>query len=82
MSNLKQWPSIKLQVQNFVGVWIVSHLAFLHKYAEDKGESLAKAESEIFEIDYMKQFKLKYFLKRRFPLLHDQIVVLKLKLKN
>ncbi|MBC7507502.1 MAG: hypothetical protein H7320_01945 [Ferruginibacter sp.] len=81
MSHLKDWHVIKIQVQNFVGIWLVSHLAFLHKYAEDKGKSLAKAEKEIFAIDYMQKFKLKYFIKRKFPILHDQLVKLKLKLQ-
>ncbi len=77
MSYLKDWPAIKKQVQDFVGVWIVSHMAFLHKYADDKDESLAKVEREIFAIDFMSKYKLKYFIKRRFPILHDQLVRLK-----
>jgi glycosyltransferase involved in cell wall biosynthesis len=80
MSYLKDWASIKQQMQNFVGLWIVSHLAFLHKYGEHKGASLAKAEREIFAIDFMRKYKLKYFIKRRFPVLHDQLVILKHKL--
>ena len=46
LSMLKDWKIIEKQVENFVGVWVISHLAFLHKYAEDKGDSLAKAEKE------------------------------------
>ena len=82
ISYLKDWPNIKLQMQNFVGIWIVSHLAFLHEYAEDKGDILAKAEKEIFAIDYMKKYRLKYFIKRRFPMIHDQLVILKLKFRK
>lgn len=82
MSHLKDWETIKQQVQNFVGLWIISHLAFLHKYADDKDDSLKKAEREIFEIDFMRKYKLKYFIKRRFPALHDQLVILKRKLKK
>jgi glycosyltransferase involved in cell wall biosynthesis len=82
MSYLKEWPVINQYVQNFVGVWIVSHLAFLHKYAVDKGATLAKAEKEIFALDFMKQFKLKYFIKRRFPVLHDQLVTVKKKMSQ
>ena len=81
MSYLDDWTTIRQQVENFVGVWLVSHLAFLHKYAEDKGGSLAQAEKEIFELGYMRKFRLKYFLKRRFPLMHDKLVAIKLKLK-
>ncbi len=77
MSHLKDWPIINKQIKNFVGVWLVSHLAFLHKYADDKGESLSVAEKEIFAIDYMRSYRLKYFIKRRFPILHDQLVSVK-----
>lgn len=82
MSGLKDWPLIKQQIENFVGLWIVSHLIFLHKYSGDKGESLANAEREIFAIDFMKKFKLKYFLKRKLPFLHDQLVTIKHKLRK
>jgi glycosyltransferase involved in cell wall biosynthesis len=82
MAALKDWAFIRQRVQHFVGTWIVSHLTFLHKYADDKDESLVKAEKEIFAIDFMKKYKLKYFIKRRFPVLHNQLVSLKLKLKK
>lgn len=77
MNSLEHWPAIKIHIQDFVGIWLVSHLSFLHKYAVDKGESLAKAEAEIFSIDYMRKYKLKYFLKRHFPGLHDRVVKIK-----
>ena len=80
ISYLKDWPVIEQQVQNFVGMWIISHLAFLHKYGENKSASLAKAEREIFAIGFMRKHKLKYFIKRRFPVLHHQLVILKHKL--
>jgi hypothetical protein len=82
MSGLKNWPLVKQLIQNFVGLWIVSHLTFLNKYSTDNGGSLAIAEHEIFAIDYMKKFKLKYFLKKRVPFLHNQLVVIKRKLKK
>lgn len=80
MNNLKEWEKINRLIKNFVGVWVVSHLSFLHKYAEDKGRSLKIAEEEIFAVEFMKNFKLKYFLKRYFPSLHDKLVILKSKL--
>ena len=82
LSGLNGWPAINQLVHNFVGIWLVSHMAFLHRYAEDKDQSLAKAEREIFEIDFMRKYKLKYFLKRRFPVLHDQFVTLKQKFRK
>ena len=80
MSYLKGWPSIEHKIQNFVGMWIISHLSFLHKYGEDKSGSLASAGKEIFKIDFMRKHKFKYFMKKKFPALHDQLVILKRKL--
>lgn len=82
MSYLKDWPVIKQQVYNFVGIWIITHLAFLHKYNEDEDGSLTKAERDIFAIDFIRKYKLKYAIKRKFPGLHDQLVALKRKLRK
>lgn len=82
MANLKNWPSIKLQIENFVGVWLVSHLAFLNNYSDNKNNSLKIAENEIFKIKFMRKFKLKYFLKKRLPFIHDKIVYFKKKFSN
>ncbi len=82
MSYLNEWPVIKKQMENFVGLWLVSHLAFLHKYGQDNSGSLSKVEKSIFSIDFMRKYKLKYFIKRKFPVLHDQLVVVKSKLKK
>lgn len=82
MVNLKNWSSIKVQIENFVGVWLVSHLAFLNNYSDNKNNSLKIAENEIFKIGYMRKFKLKYFLKKRLPFIHDKIVYLKKRVSN
>lgn len=82
MSHLKDWLIIKQHIQNFVGVWIITHLTFLHKYGEDNDESLAIAEREVFAIDFMSKYKLKYIIKKKFPHLHDQIVIFKNKLRK
>ena len=82
MSHLKNWPSIKLQIDNFVGIWLVSHLVFLNKYSKSKSNSLKIAEKEIFEIEFMRKFKLKYFLKKRLPFIHDKLVDLKRKFSH
>ncbi|MEP6675266.1 MAG: glycosyltransferase family A protein [Ferruginibacter sp.] len=82
LSYLDDWIIIQKQMQHFVGVFIIAHLAFLHKYTVDTDKSLATAEKEIFEIDFMKKFKLKYFLKRRLPALHDLLVGFKQKIRK
>jgi glycosyltransferase involved in cell wall biosynthesis len=82
MSYLKDWNVIQQQIQNFVGIWLVSHLAFLRKYSDDKDGSLSKAEKEIFAIDFMRKYKIKYFLKTKMPVVHDQLVILRRKLKK
>lgn len=82
MSYLNDWSIIEKHMENFVGIWVVSHLAFLHQYAQDGGGSLLKAEKEIFSIDFMKKYRLKYFIKKRFPVLHNQLVALKYKMKK
>ncbi|MES2893031.1 MAG: glycosyltransferase family A protein [Bacteroidota bacterium] len=81
MGHMDGWEKLSRHIKKFVGVWIVSHLSFLHKYATDRGESLVKAEKEIFEVDYMRPFKIKYLLKRRLPVLHDQLVKVNQKLR-
>jgi glycosyltransferase involved in cell wall biosynthesis len=82
---LKDWPTIKKIILNFVGLWVVSHLSFLYNYSENKNsknKTLAAAEKEVFKIDFIKKYRLKYELKKRAPILHNQLVLLKKKLKN
>ena len=82
MIHLKNWPAIKLQIENFVGIWLVSHLVFLNNYSKSKNNSLEIAVKEIFEIKFMRKFKLKYFLKKRLPFIHDKLVELKRKFSH
>ena len=81
LKHLPSWLTIQKQMLNFVGLWVVSHLSFLYNYfKKSKENSLRSVEREIFEIDFMKKYKLKYLLKTRAPLLHTQLVLLKKKL--
>ena len=83
LEHLPSWPLIKKQMLNFVGVWVVAHLSFLHKYFKKSGsEDLSKVKKEIFKIDFMKKYKVKYFLKIHTPLLHDKIVSVKKKINK
>lgn len=82
MAYLAEWPAIKKLMLNFVGVWLVSHLSFLHKYTEDRSGSLQEAEKQVFRMSYMKPFRFKYFMKKNFPALHDRLVTLKKRIRK
>jgi glycosyltransferase involved in cell wall biosynthesis len=69
---MKEWPVIKEQMKRFVGMWVVSHMSFLYVYI--KNVSLRNTEKEVFAIDLMKKYRLKYWLKTRMPFVHDTIV--------
>ncbi len=79
---LPSWRLIKKQMYDFVGLWIVSHMSFLYQYFKKENRyPLGKVEKDIFQIEYLKRFKIKYFLKSRLPKVHDQLVLAKKKLK-
>lgn len=83
-SHLPEWPVIQPLVMRFTAMWLVSHMSFLHTYnKKTKGDmqSLREAAQSVFAIDYMRKYKLKYFLKTRMPLIHHWIVRLKKNLK-
>ena len=83
LNHLSSWKLIEKQILNFTGLWVVAHLSFLYRYfkkSKDK-KNFKLVEKEIFKIDLMKKHKLKYYLKTHSPLLHNQIVSLKKKLK-
>lgn len=80
INHLKTWPVIREQMLRFTAMWLVSHMAFLYHYTD--AANLKTAEREVFAIGYMKKYKFKYFLKTRFPVLHDAIVKLKKMLKH
>lgn len=82
-SHLPNWPEIKKMMLRFTGLWAFSHLSFLYHYYKQAGISVAsfkQAEKEVFSIPYVKKFKIKYFLKKRFPFVHDILVKLKKKM--
>lgn len=83
LNHLPSWIQIEKQILNFTGLWVVAHLSFLHNYFKRSKEKkdFTLVEKEIFKIDFMKKYKLKYFLKTHSPFLHDQIVSLKKKFK-
>lgn len=83
LNHLPSWSLIEKEMLNFTGLWVVAHLSFLYNYfkkSKDK-KNFNLVEKEIFKIDFMKKYRLKYDLKNNSPFLHDQIVSLKKKLK-
>ena len=86
LSHMPEWPQIEKLMNHFVAVWVTGHMAFLHQYKDlNKDEnkaSLFLAEEEIFKNDFMKGYKLKYFLKKNLPLIHDSMVKVKKQLKK
>jgi glycosyltransferase involved in cell wall biosynthesis len=80
LSSLATWEEGKKNMIRFVALWVVSHMAFLHHYYSDSKESaqsLAEAERKVFEIDFMKPYRVKYLMKKNFPFMHDRMVSLK-----
>lgn len=83
LNHLPSWSIIEKQMLSFTGLWVVTHLSFLNKFFKDPEEkkNFQAVEKKIFKIDFMKKYKIKYFLKIHSPILHDQIVSIKRKLK-
>jgi len=80
LSGIDNWPKVKNVIRNFLGLWLVGHMAFLYKYKRINKidyTSLTAAEQEVFSNEFMKKYKLKYVLKKRFPALHNTAVKLK-----
>jgi len=80
LSGVKDWALIKKQLLHFTALWLVSHLSFL--YSHKKTKSLEAIASQVFNIDYVKPYRSKYFLKTKFPFVHNNIVKIKKRLKG
>ena len=83
LNHLPSWPLIEKKLLEFTGLWVVTHLSFLKNYFKKLNENkdFKTIESEIFKIDFIEKYRLKYYLKTHSPFLHDQIVLLKRKFK-
>ena len=81
LSGIPQWNDIEKLMKRFVAIWVSGHMAFLHHLKDmqkdENKESLKTAELLIFKNDFMKKYRLKYFLKKNLPLIHDLAVKLK-----
>lgn len=86
LNHLKDWKIIEKNMQHFVAVWLVRHLAFLKAYSSSINDQeniteLNKIEKEIF-VSSLKDYKMKYYLLTHFPKLHDLGVRIKSKLNK
>lgn len=84
-SHLPEWPDIRRRMLRFVGLWVVSHMSFLHGYykkTKTSDESFREAEKKIFKISYLRKYKTKYYMKKRFPGIHDFLVRVKRSLSS
>lgn len=78
LKHVDGWPDIEPKMKHFVATWLVTHLTFLRNYyslfQKDEVGNLKSAEDAIFEIDYIKRYKKKYWLKLNTPIVHDLLV--------
>lgn len=84
-SHVPEWPGIKKIMLRFTALWVVSHMTFLHEYYKKTGtpdRSLLDAEKNVFRLTFMKKYKIKYFLKKKFPGIHGLIVSVKKKISG
>ncbi len=80
LSYLSEWPVIRKVMLRFFGLWITGHMAFLSHYYKRNSlpdNGLQEAEHEVLKHEFVKKFRIKYFLKKKFPSIHDRIVKIK-----
>ncbi len=81
--HLAEWPEVKKEMLQFVAMWVISHMGFLYHYYRKTGkkeESLKMAEQEVFKLPFIKKFRTKYVIKKKFPGMHDFLVRVKKKI--
>lgn len=83
LSGIQGWPEVKKVITDFMGLWMTGHMAFLYKYKRQNNlpyETLLAAEKEVFDLPYMKKYRFKYYMKKKFPVLHNMMVSIKKKI--
>lgn len=75
------WPVIEKKMHDFVALWVVSHLSFLHSYyrifPNEEAMDLRPVERQVFTVPFIKKYHFKYWLKIHSPGLHQLIVTVK-----
>jgi glycosyltransferase involved in cell wall biosynthesis len=77
IKHVDDWPIIKRDMERFVALWVVTHLAFLKRYYSMFGNDdvdISVYETQIFALPFLRKYRTKYFLKTRAPGIHDIIV--------
>jgi glycosyltransferase involved in cell wall biosynthesis len=79
INHVQDWPVIKANMERFVGLWVIGHLNFLHRYYKINGgeKVLKEHEKEIMALPVVKPYRFKYWLKKNMPAVHQFLVVVK-----
>jgi len=83
IKKLKKSIEIEKVFYHFLGMAMVSHISFLQAYFKKEEVAVPElniAAKKVFSLPYMKQFYLKYYIKKNYPVAHDFIVGIKKKL--
>jgi len=83
IAHVKNREGVENNMKRFVAIWLVSHMSFLHryykKYEPAKVRDFEKTERDVLRLPLMQAFRIKYFLKKRFPGIHNYLVKVKAK---
>ena len=85
LGHVNDWDQIRKLITHFFGAWITGHMAFLYQYNKDhhiEDPSFRDAEEKVLQYPAVKPFLTKYKIKKRYPVLHDNIVIVKSLLKK
>ena len=72
--------ALKAPLQTFIGRWVVEYAVSIKKFLHDKGlndKDFNLYANKIFEISYLKKWKIKYFLAIHFPKLFGVLLLTK-----
>jgi glycosyltransferase involved in cell wall biosynthesis len=77
LSGVKDWPIIEKLILKFTGLWLIGHMAFLYHYSSKGDATFNKSEKEVLKLAYVKKYRFKYILKKKFPKVHTLLVKIK-----
>ena len=80
LNYLEDWPKLKKLMCRFTALWLIEHMVFLYHFKGNDNvqiDSLNEAKNKVFDIVYLKKYRLKFYLKKDFRKLHDFFVKIK-----
>ncbi|MEO5648159.1 MAG: glycosyltransferase family 2 protein [Chitinophagaceae bacterium] len=80
LSKRNDWPVIKLQMEKFIGRWMVGYGLSLRKYLNKNNESIKALDGilkKIFRISYISNWRWKYYISAYFPHLFEYLLKMK-----